>query len=437
MRRRLLAVVALVAGAASLALAVAVVVSEFPRGLVVVACIARRRHGRLVRGAAPGTPCARSGSIVAGLALAGAVVLLVTGRPLLDLLVVAGVLVALAAACATLVVNVDLPDAPAAAAPRALLQPEVGRRQGGALRPGRRGARARHRADRVRPPGDLEHARARRGRRRRRRAGDGRRRRLAGRSSPRSPPSTTCPTPASRPARATTSRSTSGSTATTSSARSTRSSTAASAASTSPRSTAASSSTTSRSGLYAEAVQREGYREAKLRTILDTVPEVLGPERRGARPALDRARRPRAPLRRGDPRLQQPLPARPCGRLGHPAADRRRPARDHRRRRALRPRRRGRGAAAAVARVVRAVLRGRRGPPGPGRHRRRGARARGAAALPDPPRRPARAHRAPAPRRLAVGERARGPVGRRRAARGASRSGATRNPNHQRSTVWI
>jgi diacylglycerol kinase family enzyme len=31
-------------------------------------------------------------------------------------------------------------------------------------------------------------------------------------------------------------------------------------------------------GLYAEAVQRPGYREAKLRTILDTVPEVLGPE---------------------------------------------------------------------------------------------------------------------------------------------------------------
>ena len=31
-------------------------------------------------------------------------------------------------------------------------------------------------------------------------------------------------------------------------------------------------------GLYAEAVQREGYREAKLRTILDTLPEAIGPE---------------------------------------------------------------------------------------------------------------------------------------------------------------
>jgi diacylglycerol kinase family enzyme len=34
-------------------------------------------------------------------------------------------------------------------------------------------------------------------------------------------------------------------------------------------------------GLYAEAVQREGYREAKLRTILDTLPEMLGPEGEG------------------------------------------------------------------------------------------------------------------------------------------------------------
>jgi diacylglycerol kinase family enzyme len=36
-------------------------------------------------------------------------------------------------------------------------------------------------------------------------------------------------------------------------------------------------------GLYAEAVQREGYREAKLRTILDTLPEVVGPESKGPR----------------------------------------------------------------------------------------------------------------------------------------------------------
>ena len=34
-------------------------------------------------------------------------------------------------------------------------------------------------------------------------------------------------------------------------------------------------------GLYAEAVQRPGYREAKMRTIMDTVPEMLGPEGSG------------------------------------------------------------------------------------------------------------------------------------------------------------
>lgn len=34
-------------------------------------------------------------------------------------------------------------------------------------------------------------------------------------------------------------------------------------------------------GLYADAVQREGYREAKLKTILDTVPDVLGPAGEG------------------------------------------------------------------------------------------------------------------------------------------------------------
>src|SRR6202035_2602086 len=31
-------------------------------------------------------------------------------------------------------------------------------------------------------------------------------------------------------------------------------------------------------GLYADAVQQSGYRDAKIRTLLDTVPEVLGPD---------------------------------------------------------------------------------------------------------------------------------------------------------------
>ena len=50
-------------------------------------------------------------------------------------------------------------------------------------------------------------------------------------------------------------------------------------------------------GLYADAVQRKGYRDAKLRTLLDTVPDVLGPDGSRARPALDGPGRARAPTR--------------------------------------------------------------------------------------------------------------------------------------------
>ena len=222
---------------------------------------------------------------------------------------------------------------PAADPPEACdrgVEPELGRRQGRQQQPRRRGARARDRADRAEARRRPRAAGARRGRppeptRSRRRAATAPRR-----SSRRSPPSTTCRSPASRPAPATTSRSISGSTATTSSAPSTRSSTGASAASTWPRSTAACSSTTCRSGIYAEAVQREGYRDAKLRTILDTVPDVLGsrPSEVDERPGLARRGRHRPRVGGGDPRIEQPLPLRPRRRLGHPAAHGRRRAGD-------------------------------------------------------------------------------------------------------------
>ena len=77
-------------------------------------------------------------------------------------------------------------------------------------------------------------------------------------------------------------------------------------------------------GLYAEAVQHEGYRDAKLRTLLDTVPDVLGPERRRPRSALDRAGRAGASsgavilVSNNAYRLGK------RGRLGHAAAARRR-----------------------------------------------------------------------------------------------------------------
>ena len=81
----------------------------------------------------PGTACCRrgfarvAGLVVAGLALAGAVVLVVAGgAPLVDLLVVVGLLVTLAAARATLAVHVDLPSAAGPAPPVLFFNPRSG-----------------------------------------------------------------------------------------------------------------------------------------------------------------------------------------------------------------------------------------------------------------------------------------------------------------------
>ncbi len=90
MRRRLAAIVALVVGAATIALAVAVAVTEFPRGLGILGCVvvagAAAWYGVLRRGISRVV-----GLTVAALALAGAVALLVAGGSLLaELLVIAG-----------------------------------------------------------------------------------------------------------------------------------------------------------------------------------------------------------------------------------------------------------------------------------------------------------------------------------------------------------
>ena len=102
-------------------------------------------------------------------------------------------------------------------------------------------------------------------------------------------------------------------------------------------------------GLYAEAVQREGYRDAKLRTILDTVPERSGPGGAG----LDL--RWTGPGGSEHPSGAAILVSNNRYRLGRAVGSgtrprhRRRPARDHRRRCAER---RG-GTAAAAAAVAR------------------------------------------------------------------------------------
>ena len=190
-------------------------------------------------------------------------------------------------------------------------------------------------------------------------------------SSPRSPRSSTCPTPACRRARATTSRSTSASIAMTSSARSTRSSTAASAAWIWRRSTGACSSTTSRSGSTPTRSSAAATATRSCEPSSTPCPRCSGPRGPGSTCA-GRARRPRARCGSRDPRLQQPLPAGPRGRLGHPPADRRRPARDHV---AGRPDRRGGErppAAATVAGMDGTGVRGRRRASRARRHRRRG-----------------------------------------------------------------
>ena len=126
MRRRLAATVALVVGAATLVLGVTVSVNEFPRGLALLACVvvagAGAWYGALRRGVAR-----VAGLSLAGLSLAVALLLILFGGAfLLDLLVLAGLLVSLAAARATMTARVALPRAPAPRRPVLFFNPRSG-----------------------------------------------------------------------------------------------------------------------------------------------------------------------------------------------------------------------------------------------------------------------------------------------------------------------
>src|SRR5215212_2416408 len=126
LRRRLAAIFALVAGTATLALAVAVAVNEFPRGLVLLDCALVAGvfawYGLIRRGLARAV-----GLIVAGTAVAVAgVSIVVSGAWFLDLLVMVGLVVALAAAGATLGVHVDLPSATSPSQPVLFFNPRSG-----------------------------------------------------------------------------------------------------------------------------------------------------------------------------------------------------------------------------------------------------------------------------------------------------------------------
>src|SRR5262245_46021663 len=112
-RRQLAALAALVVGAATIAMAIVVAVSEFPRGLGVLGCVAVAGiavwYGLLRRGIARA-----AGLTVGALAVVGLVTVLVFGGSLLaQLVVLAGLLSSLAATRSALRVHVALPFAAA------------------------------------------------------------------------------------------------------------------------------------------------------------------------------------------------------------------------------------------------------------------------------------------------------------------------------------
>ena len=175
-------------------------------------------------------------------------------------------------------------------------------------------------------------------------------------------------------------------------------------------------------GLYAEAVQRDGYREAKLRTILDTLPQALGPGGEG----LDLHWT--GPSGSDHTAGAAILVSNNRYRLGHAVGSGTRPRIDDGLLGitvvgpAQRPRRATPRPPAPVARMDGPGVRGPVRSRGPGRHRRRGARARGPAAFHHPRPRAARPDRPSTPRSLAVSSDA-GQHARHRAVRARDRRG--------------
>ena len=110
-RRRLAAIAAIVLAAATVVLAIVVAIEDFPQGVWVVLCLfvaaAAAWFGLVRRG-----PARLASLVVAAFALAGGIVLIAThGRLIEDLAVLAGAVLSLGAARAAFVVHVSLPDA--------------------------------------------------------------------------------------------------------------------------------------------------------------------------------------------------------------------------------------------------------------------------------------------------------------------------------------
>jgi diacylglycerol kinase family enzyme len=118
--------VALLVGTATIVLGIVVAVREFPRGFFVTACLVIAAlaawYGGLRRGVAR-----LAGLYVAGLAVAGAAVLIAVGGTLgVDLLVLAGVMVTLAAARVAFFARVQLPRVAAPERPVLFFNPRSG-----------------------------------------------------------------------------------------------------------------------------------------------------------------------------------------------------------------------------------------------------------------------------------------------------------------------
>ncbi len=136
--RRLTAIFALVVAAATLALAIAVAINQFPRGLALLGCVliagASAWYGLRRRGIARVV-----GVIVAGIALVGAVALIVVGGArFVDLLIVAGLLAVTGSSECRLYHPRGSAQRHAAATTGAFLQSALRWREGGTL-PARQG----------------------------------------------------------------------------------------------------------------------------------------------------------------------------------------------------------------------------------------------------------------------------------------------------------
>ena len=123
--RRLAAIAALLLGLGGLGLAVVVAVQEFPRGLIALACVAIAAagiwYGILRRGAAR-----IAGLAIGALGLGAAIVLLVSDGLLEELLVVAALVLSCACARAAFGFRAHLPDAPAPGRPVLFYNPKAG-----------------------------------------------------------------------------------------------------------------------------------------------------------------------------------------------------------------------------------------------------------------------------------------------------------------------